>query len=345
MQKSFTGLFKFCTLIVAFCLGNLALKAQTSQYDSGYVEVSPETFLLRFYFSKKYSDFLINAPNSSDKLIYRPNSGNNLGIGFTYQKFTLNIAGPVGFLNPDRQRDFPAYLDLQAHIYPRKMIVDLFGQFYNGFVLSADQLAGSDEDYLRQDVKMRKIGLNFNYLPNGDKLSIQAAFNQSQIQKRSAFSPFYGFEIYGGKVFGDSLLVPDSEELAFANFQQVNYFQFGPNAGLAGTLVFGNGFFLSGVASANVSLGHSRWQNGTSTQTWKVFPTYFLRGFFGYNSRRFSINANYVWKNLPLAEASLFDQSINTGNYRINLIYKFAVGKNFKKKFQKINPMRLISKD
>jgi len=66
MQKSFTEVYKICMLFVVFYSGSLISNAQTSQYDSGYVEVSPDTFLLRFYFSKKYSDFLINAPNSSD---------------------------------------------------------------------------------------------------------------------------------------------------------------------------------------------------------------------------------------------------------------------------------------
>ncbi|NVJ87536.1 MAG: DUF4421 domain-containing protein [Algoriphagus sp.] len=337
---------RFLLILLAFLsFGLNPIWAQQAEYDSNYVEVHPELFVLRFYFSKKYSNLNINVPDQDRNLIYRPNSGNNLGLGFTYQKFTLNIAGPVSFLNPNRQPDFPKYLDLQAHIYPRKMIIDVFGQFYNGFVLSKDQLLFSDQNYLREDIKLRKIGLNVNYLFNGEKMSLQAAFNQSHIQKRSAFSPFVGFEVYGGKVSGDSLLIPSSEQLDLINFQRMDYFQLGPNAGAAGTLVFGKGFFLTGVTGVNLSTGYSKWENGSSQKKWGVFPTFFLRGFAGYNSRKFSINANYVWKNLGLVEDAPFDQGVLTGNYRINFIYKFSVGKSFERKFQKFNPMQWISKD
>ncbi|TFV92177.1 DUF4421 domain-containing protein [Algoriphagus kandeliae] len=328
-----------------FFLSGMKGNAQTSEYDSNYVEVHPELFGLRLYFSKKYTNVAINVPDQDRRLVFRPNSGNNLGVGFTYQKFTLNIAGPLSFLNPNRQTDFPKYWDLQAHMYPKKMIIDFFGQFYDGFILSKDQLQNSDQDYLREDIKLRKYGLNVNYLFHGDKLSLQAAFNQSHIQKKSAFSPFVGFEVYGGKVTGDSLLIPTTEQLESVNFQRVNYFQFGPKVGGAGTLVFGKGFFLTGVAGINLSLGYAEWQNGSTEEKWGAFPTFFLRGFAGYNSRRFSINANYVWKNLALVQEEPFDQAINTGNYRINFVYKFGVGKSFEKKFQKFNPIRLISKD
>lgn len=331
----FAGLLSFFLSISAF--GQVV-------YDTSYVDMQPEKFLIRLYTSKKYTDLRVAVPGEGKDYRFMPNSGLNLGLGFTYQKFTLNVAGPFGFMNKSRYEDWPIYLDLQVHAYPKKLIIDFLGQFYNGYSIASEYLSNTSEDYPREDMKLRTVGLNVNYLFNGEKLSLEAAFNQSHIQKRSAFSPFVGFEAYGGSVKGDSLLIPSSEMIGLSsNFQKSSYFLAGPNAGLAGTLVFGRGFFLTGVASANLSLGYSDWENQNVTKKWGVVPTYFLRGFFGYNNDRFSINMNYVYKNSNLIKEEFFDNSINTGNYRVNLIYKINVGDKFKKGFQKVNPIRILS--
>lgn len=337
---------RFLFLLGLFLVwGDLAW-SQKSNFDSAYVEEQPEVLGLRLYFSKKYTDLVVYVPKEDRKYVYRPNSGNNLGLGFTHQKFTLNVAFPVPFLNQSRQKDWPFYLDLQSHIYPKKMIIDLFGQFYEGYTLSSDQLENSDEDYLREDLKLRQYGVNFNYLFFGEKISLQASFNQSMIQKRSAFSPFLGFEIYGGNMKGDSLVIPSFEAQSNFNFIKARYLQAGPNAGLAGTWIFGKGFFLTGVASANLSLGLAEWENDVRIfRKVGVIPTFFLRGFAGYNSRRFSVNANYILKNLELVRGGPFEQAVNTGNYRINLVYKLNVSEKFRNKFRKVNPVRLIDKD
>lgn len=333
-------------LIIAFLVSASPLLAQKSSFDSNYVEVHPELLGLRLYYSRKYTNLVVYVPRETRRYVFEPNSGNNLGIGFTYQRFTLNLAMPLGFMNQNRQKDWPFYLDLQSHVYPKKMIIDLFGQFYTGYSISADQLNNSTEKYLREDLKLRQYGINFNYLFNGDRISVQASFNQSMIQKKSAFSPFVGFEMYGGTMQGDSLLIPSSEAQSELNFYKAKYFQAGPNAGFAGTLVFGKGFYLTGVASANLSIGFADWEN--ETQSFKkvgAIPTFFVRGFAGYNSERFSINANYILKNVELVRDGPFEQAVNTGNYRINFVYKLSVSEKFRQKFRKVNPLRLINKD
>lgn len=300
--------------------------------------------VLRLYYSKKYTDLVIGSTQGSDSYTYLPNSGNNLGIGFTYQNFTLNLAGPFSFLNPNRQKDFPKYIDLQVHIYPQKMIIDLFGQFYDGYTLAAEQLQNSDQNYLRKDIKVRKIGANYNYLFQGDKLSLEASLNQSSIQKKSAASLMAGFEVYGGSIKGDSLILPSIENQREINFKESSYFQFGPNVGAAGTLVFGGGFFLTGVASAGLNLGTSGFNNGVSQNKFGLVPSYLLRGFLGYNGEKFSINANYVYKNNRLIRQDPFQTDLITGNYRINIVYKIRPSEKFKNGFNKINPIKLIEK-
>ncbi len=314
---------------------------QSRGVDTAYVEEQHDKLNLRFYFSRKYTDFLVGKSEQTPSLRYLPNSGLNMGLGVTHQNFTLNIAVPFGFLNPERKTDWPPYLDLQVHVYPTYWIIDLFGQFYNGFTVSDYPDGG--ESYLREDMKLRKVGFNANYLFSGDKISFAAAMLQSAIQKRSAWSPMVGFEAYRVMVKGDSLLLP-SNEFVTGNFERADYIQFGPNAGLVGTLVFGKGFFLTGAASTNLGIGYSRFDRDSETKLWKVLPTYTLRGFAGYNAEKFSVNFNYVYKQLNLGNQFDFNQSANTGNYRINVIYKLNVSPKFQRTYAKFNPLRILSK-
>lgn len=334
----------FSFLLLIFFLKSLGAIAQ-SGYDPDFVEVFPNQLGFRTYFSKKYTNILLSAPDESGRFVYRPNSGNNLGLGLTYRDFTVNIGVPFEFLNQNRRTDFPNYWDLQAHIYPRKMIIDLFGQFYSGYSLSADQFSQPSIRYDREDVKTQKLGLNVNYLVFGEKLSLQAAFNQTHIQKRSAFSPLIGFELYGGQLTGDSLLIPSQEPWMGERLEQLDFFRFGPNVGLAGSLVFGKGFFFTAVASIHSSVGFADAKGLRDLKRWSVLPSYFLRGFFGYSTGKFSINANYVWKNLPLGPGDYpLGVTLNTGNYRINFVYKFSMGEAFDKNYQRLNPLRIFRK-
>lgn len=336
----------FFLIIILFLPNFLSAQVKKQKIDTAYIETTGDLFLARLYFSRKYTNLLIRVPKEKREYLFEPNSGKNLGLGFSYQYFTLNVSVPFNFMNPKRQKNWPFYLDLQAHAYPQKWIFDLYAQFYRGYTLDQKYLENSSDKYLRKDMDLNSVGLNVNYLFGGEKLALAAAFNQLAIQKKSAFSPFVGFEGYVGGMKGDSLLLPSTESLNDLNFRKAAYFQFGPNAGLAGTLVFGKGFFLTGVASVNYSIGSANWEReDVDYRKWGGVPTYLLRGFFGYNNRRFSVNTNYVYKNLNLVLNEPFDQAVNTGNYRFNIIYKFKVSKEFSNWFYKINPLRIFNKN
>ncbi|MDP2042438.1 MAG: DUF4421 domain-containing protein [Algoriphagus sp.] len=310
--------------------------AQNRGVDTTYIDEQEEKLVLRLYFSKKYTEYRVADP----QLVYSPNTGLNTGFGATFQKFTLNLAGPLGFLNPQREKDFPRTTDLQVHIYPTFWIIDLFGQFYNGY-----KVQGPGEDKLaRADLSIRKFGVNANYVFHGDKISLAAAFQQSAIQKKSAFSPFIGAEAYYVKVSGDSLVLPESDFTTNQNYERADFFHIGPNAGMIGTLVFGKGFFLTGSAAANLGFSISTPDQETADRNTKLKPGYFLRGFAGYNGLRFSLNLNYVYKNLALAEVNELGQSINTGNYRFIFAYKINAGPKLSQNFPKYNPMKIVQR-
>src|SRR5690606_30186041 len=90
------------------------------QYDTTYVKSTHELLALRLFFPQKYTRVVAKTPDSNEKITLVPNTGLKMGLGFNYQRLTINVSFPVGFLNPDRQNNWPGNLDLQSHIYAPK---------------------------------------------------------------------------------------------------------------------------------------------------------------------------------------------------------------------------------
>ena len=258
------------------------------------------------------------------------------------KKVTKASSSKFSFLNPERQKDWPRFLDLQSHIYPNNWIIDLFGQFYTGYIIKDYYATG--EDYFRRDIRTVKLGVSASYLFNGEKMSFEAAFHQTAIQKKSAFSPMLGFEAYRVRISGNELILPQENGPIPGNYTRADYYQVGPNAGIAGTLVIGKGFFLTGAASGNLGLGFSKADRDKETLNVNLMTGYFLRGFAGYNGKRFSINGSYVYKQLNLANQQDVSPSANTGNYRINVVYKITPSKKFADTYSRFNVVRLLEK-
>jgi hypothetical protein len=313
------------------------LSAQ-SRWDSSYVAEEPEVMVLRSYLSRKFT--ALHFP--SENLTYQPNSGLNAGIGFTYQNLTLNLAYPFGFLNRNRETDFPRFFDLQGHIYPKNWVIDFFGQFYKGYRIPGG--IGKAQGYLRQDLDVLKVGIHANFIFKGDKISLPAAVHHAGVQKKSAFSPVVGFEVYRVQIAGDSLIFP-SQLAPRQNFQQADFLQLGPNVGMIGTLVFGKGFFATGSFTGNLGLGTVWNQDPLGGQgNWKLGWGYHARAYLGYNGPRFGMNVNYIHKNLILPTFGNMTQEVYTGNYRFVLVYKIHPAQKFASSFSKYNPLRIFRK-
>ena len=324
-------------LFIAFLIGfSPALLAQEPTQDTAYYKTFPEHVSGRFYFSRKYTGLMIQDKSTDKEYLYMPNTTLNMGVGATYKMLTLNLAYGFGFLNPEKGKGETKYLDAQAHIYPQKMVIDLFLQLYKGYHLLPEGLgAGVGENYLtRPDMKVQKIGASVQYVFNHGKFSYRAAFLQNEWQKKSAGTFLLGAEMYGGMAHEESNLIPHQliDDPA-RNFKTIRFFELGPNAGYAYTLVIKEHFFITASAAANLGVGYSthHGENGRHTQ-WGINPNYFVRGFAGYNSDRWSINANYVHNNVGLPENSGFSNAMMTGNYRLNFIYRFLPGERLKKR-------------
>lgn len=338
INQQFYRLSFYMMFLVCCMVGSSAYGQQAEEEENEYFEAFEEELISRFYFSRKYVALGIHDQEQDQYYRYEPNSTLNMGVGATWKWLTLNLALGWPFLNPDRGQGHTRYLDLQAHAYPKKFIIDFFGEFYEGYhLLPQGTLVPPGENYYtRPDMVVTKIGANVQYLFNYDKLSLRASFLQNEWQKKSAGSFLLGFEMYGGRAIDDTALLPlrvlgDESR----NFRTMRFFDFGPNAGYAYTWVIKERFFVTAVASASLGAGYSFLEGeapGDRNTEWGISPNVFLRGFAGYNYKKWSLNVNYVHNRVRLVPNQGFSSSVMTGNYRLNLIYRFVPGPSLKKR-------------
>src|SRR5690606_20854641 len=207
MKKS--NLFLLC-LALTCCILPVDLVAHDALPDTSYYKTYPEHVIGRFYFSRKYTGLALRDEGSGQDYLYMPNTTLNMGVGATYKMLTLNLAYGFGFLNPEEGKGETKYLDAQAHIYPRKMVVDLFLQFYKGYYLTDGLGASLGENYLtRPDMKVQKVGASVQYVFSHGRSSYRAAFPQDEWQKTSAGTFRLGAEMYGGMAQEHSNLIPN----------------------------------------------------------------------------------------------------------------------------------------
>lgn len=331
-QVSFVMLF-------LFFFPNILLNAQDTTYYTSFDKM----ITTRLYASRKYTALTVSDKVNDFRWRFEPNSTVNLGLGATYNNFTLNLAYGFGFLNPDRGTGEAKYLDLQAHMYPKNWVIDWFGQIYKGYYM--EQWIDGEKEVgfqLYPNMEVRKFGFNVQHLLNGDKLSLKAAFLQSAWQKKSAGSFLLGFEAYGGWVENEGSILPveivDSER---RNFSRLGFLQIGPNAGYAHTLVFWKRFFVTGVVSANLAFGPTYVNNINGRErNWGMLPNVFGRVFLGYNGPVWSINANYLRNYVHLSSLEDYTNAFITGNYRFNFVYRFEAGPKLKPFLEYVDPAR-----
>ncbi len=317
----------------------LELKAFSKLADTSYYIPYHSQITGRLYLSRKATSFTLKNVSHGRDLTYRPNSSLNLGIGATYKYVTINLAygfAFLNFLNPKEDLGKTKYLDLQCHLYGRKIIIDGFGQFYRGFYSSPKGSAETwNSYYVRPDVRINQVGLSMQYVINNRRFSYRASFLQNEWQKKSAGAILIGFESYIGNIIADSTLIPKAIDSMIANtrIREMRYYKTGPNLGGAYTFVYKKHFFVTGSIAGNLGLGNNTIISDKGRDNhFGVSTSVFIRVFAGYNSDKWAISAIYTSDNVSINHGDLASKiSLTTSNIRLNFIYRFPPPKTIKK--------------
>lgn len=344
MKYFFIGFFLFAFIGTMYgqkkSLNNK--QAEGADYDSTYYQTFERELLVRFYFSQKYSLFDLPKVESVEKLSYLPNTTLNMGVGATYQSFTLNLAYGFGFLNQDQEKGKTKYLDLQAHMYGRKQVIDFFGQFYRGYYLREPK--GTDflpaAYYVRPDMRVAYGGLSYGYVFNHRRFSYRAVMIMNEWQKKSAGTFFINGEAYYGRVKADSSFVPWAYKPGHPQsmINQVQFFQIGPGVGYAYAWVIKKHFFMMGSLQTNLNLSYTKEFDQMGDEgRFSVRPNLSYKLSLGYNGSVWNTNINWVSNAVNFKGASSTrPYQLETGNIRLNISRRIAPGPKLEKQLKRI---------
>ncbi|MBW8683933.1 DUF4421 domain-containing protein [Chitinophaga rhizophila] len=364
-------MLKWLALLTACLLICVAVSAQHTPFfkkairwleaenDSNYIEEHTEDLTVRLFGSRKYNNYdivdndivegsvtdngVVNAKSSKD-VLYRPNTPFNVGFGFNYRFLAINLAFNLSAINKESgEYGKTKMLDLQTHIYTRRLVVDFYGQIYNGYyIANTRQLisslgtnAGSNNvEMIRPDARNVNIGLNVQYIFNSKRFSYRAAYLQNDYQKKSAGSFLVGGEVFGVRMKGDSGLIPSYiQSTGFfngENFNRTRIISAAANAGYAHTFVYKQHWFTTLSLSGSLGVNHTIMNRVAATDLRKIGLQFNnnVRISVGYNSSRYFAGIHYVYlttrSQSPVPDTY---QTMGAGNFRVSLARRFTLKK------------------
>lgn len=308
----------------------------------GYYETFDTLANTRVYASEKLTSPTFISKDGEHRIKYLSNGNKNLGVGQTYEWFTLNIAVNFRFINDDDDiKGETRFLDLHTHIIGRPFIVNLYGQFYKGVYLwpeSGKNPAGIPYEQ-RPDIRTRLMGGSVYFVPNWRRFSFAAAITQRDWQKRSAGSPLFGLEFFTGNVSGDSSLIPNSEISNFKRglIDRLGFVEAAAGAGYGYTLVIKKNWFVHTSITSGIVAGYlkERFNDVINHQNMYFRPNFIVRSSFGYNSNKFNAAA-YYFMNRNISGNDQLNLTINTSNTRLIFAYRLQPSQKLKKSYNKL---------
>jgi len=311
--------------------------------DSNYIEDHTKDIIFRVFGSRKYNYYNIVDRKRNQEVLYRPNTPFNVGFGVNYKFLGINFAFNLPFINKEDKYGKTKGLDLQSHFYTRKLVIDFYGQLYNGYYISNSKgllnglntFTPDNKVPVRPDIHNLTLGLGVQYIFNDRKFSYRAAYLQNDYQKKSAGSFLIGAELFGVRMKADSSIIPGklAKEDFFNNqrFDRTGIISLAASAGYAYTFVYKRHFFftvsLTGSIGTNyTSLSLIRKDNKIGKFGLQLNNT--ERISMGYNSKRYFAGIQYMnfttRSNSPVPDTY---QRIGAGELRISVARRFKLKK------------------
>lgn len=333
MKKKYLKAFILCLPILISC--SLFAQKKADTHDTSYYKTFLHSLTPRFYFSKKYADLTFQSADGSKDLQYRANTKINMGVGATYNNFSLNVAFGFGFLNNNnKDRGKSKSLDLQLHLYPTGWAADVLAMHYKGVYAYPKGYASYNSNiyYYRPDIKLNLFGITAYRVANANRFSYRAAMIQNEWQKKSAGSLLYGGGIYYSGLQGDTAsIIPSKVSGSFsqAGVDNFHFISVGPGVGYAYTVVAAQHLFLMGSLIANANVNFSTDEiNSTKSNKVSFEPAAVFKAAAGYNGNVWDISVNCASNAFLVKEAAVAKANfLSTGNFRLIIAKKIMLKK------------------
>ena len=297
-----------------------------------YFEDLTDQLALRFYTMTKFNS--LNIIKEDARLILEPNGLTNLGIGFNY-KFVgigLSVGLPVSQSKIDKFGKTTSY-DIQLSIYSRLFGFDGYLQGYKGYYLeNPEDFVDWQELYQPQlpDMRVLSIGLSAFYIFNNKKFSYKAAYQKTQVQKKSAGSFTLGiFANYDAAQTDNGFIPVELNDSINSDFdlKEFDMISGGISVGYMYTFVIKENFSLNitlipGFGLQKVAATALDGTGGIETQPAAQF---LARASLGYEFNWFYLGftASNIWRNFSYKD---YELDLGTEQFRFIIGKRFDVG-------------------
>jgi len=185
------------------------------RYDSDYIESYYNDLIVRIYNADKGNHVTLNDGGNKLAIKYRSNDSFRLGAGFNYKWFGLKVGAVLPFSDKNTEKfGSTSSFGLQSYIIARPFILDVVALRAKGYYATlhgenADRFQVNDGVFgVMEDLKTSNLGVNFIYVLNSKRFSYKAAFNQTDLQLKSAGSFLLGMGLSSFKIDNEEGIIP-----------------------------------------------------------------------------------------------------------------------------------------
>ena len=264
---------------------NIAI-AIAQDRDSLYIRNFPYKMWVKAYIPSKYIEIY------EEDNRFSPNYPFMAGIGIGLHKIRyVNLSFAISLFPLKNESGLRSYItDIQIHSYGKKFLFDAYYQSYKGFFVEKELKNGQEEYSLYPDLALRQAGIEYTHIFNHRRFSARAAFEQSELQIRSAGSFLLGGGIYWHRVKPDTNM---SARYPKSNFDNI---QAGINMGYAYSWVINERLLLSSIATIGLSIGNEI--QALRQGKVRIYPTAMVKASFVYSLKEdWSLAVSGVFNN------------------------------------------------
>jgi hypothetical protein len=273
-----------------------------TNYDTTKVDPKLDQLTLRAYTGYNGNELLFKS--KEETAVYAANSKYKLGLGFGYRWLIVNATFISPFskrYNTDRGESLST--DIQMNIYAPKFQTDIRAQWIDGYYQKTKNEIYFDFNNkgpfkIRTDLKLRALGAGLTYTFNENYLH-KHGFDQTKVMKKSGGTLLTGFRLGYLKVFSDSALFRQAEDIRIDEFVSLSG---GLSFGGAYTFLLNQHWFFSIHGAINATVKNVEYQGYYISDDFKdqatnlsVSPT--VRTSFGYNSSKHFIGVYGILDN------------------------------------------------
>jgi len=261
-------------------------------HDTSYIANYSEKFALKLIGVNKFNYFKVRDSKANTSARYRPDRKLNLGLGFSYKWFAIDLAFNVG-IGENSNFQNSKFLDIYATIFSSKQFISASYQYYYGYQMN--KFKGlSDEEFpstsIRDDIRTITFGLQYLFAFNYDKFSLKASFIHNEIQKKSAGSILLGASFNKYTMDADSSVIPTEVKGSFdekLHLQDLNSTSVSLNFGYMYTFVWKKHFYITAslIPGLGLNLGDYRTEFREPYKT-HLYIALKTMNSIGYNSAR-----------------------------------------------------------